>query len=148
MTRDELLIECFGTADFPAPLRTIEMLNEDTGAVLSHVDVYLRRVLVRFPSSPSSIGDGSTTIVVAGIAQVCTDPDYRGRGYEMALVRRAHAEMRERRAVKFAALFGLSDVYWAAGYFHPEGAENEHFLVCELGDEKWPAGSVTPQGQW
>lgn len=149
MTREELLEACFGRSDFPAPLRTVELRDEETGDVWSHVDVYLRRVLIRYPSSPAAVADGGTTLVVAGIAQVCTDPDKRGNGYALALVRRAHAEMKEHHAVKFAALYGLPEIYERLGYFHPEGASDPNFLVCKLDeDEQWPEGRVLPQGNW
>lgn len=148
MTREELLEECFGRSDFPTPLRIVQMKDENTGDVMSNVDVYLRRVLVKFPRSAAAIGEASTTLMVAGIAQVCTAPEHRGKGFARALVRRAHTEMKEHHPVKFAALFGLLDVYGSSGYFHPDGAEHPHFLVCRLTDEDWPAGRVIPQGTW
>lgn len=148
MTSEELLQACFGRSDFPPPMRTVEMVDEATGDVMSHVDVYLRRVLVRFPRSASPVAEAATTLTVAGIAQVCTDPDHRGKGFARALVRRAHTEMREHQPIKFAALYSdYLDLYSPLGYFHPEGAPDA-FLVCELADEKWPAGRVVPQGQW
>lgn len=149
MNRDELLIECFGRANFPAPHSIYEEVDLETGAVLSHVDVYLRRVLVRAPRGiPGTIQESATTLVVAGIAQVCTDPAHRGQGFARGLVKRAHEEMATHQPVRFAALFSdYLPLYEPLGYFHPDGAP-DGFLVCELGDERWPAGRVIPQGQW
>jgi GNAT superfamily N-acetyltransferase len=149
VNRDELLEECFGRSDFPAPLRVFEEVDLDTGAVLSHVDAYMRRVVVRQPRAiPGTIHEAATTLTVLGIAQVCTDPDHRGRGLARGLVRRAHEEMSARQSVKFAALYSdYLPLYEPLGYFHPEDAP-PGFLVCRLGEDEWPAGRVIPQGQW
>lgn len=148
MTREELLEACFGRSDFPPPRRTVELLDEATGAVMSHVDIYLRRVIVRRPPSPGPVSEGATTLSVAAIAQVCTDPAHRGKGYATALLRRAHSEMREHPTVQFAALFGLVEFYSRLGYSHPAGATHPHFLVCALQDERWPDGRVDTLGEW
>lgn len=143
MTRDELIASCFGRTDFPPAWQIVEMLDEATGDLQSHVEVYLRRVVVRTP------GLGGTTVTVAGIGNICTDPAYRRRGFAAALVRRAHVEIQEHQPIRFAALFSDRVDYFARlGYFHPAGASDPTFLVCELSDESWPPGRVDTRGTW
>jgi GNAT superfamily N-acetyltransferase len=135
VNRDELLELCFGRADFPPGALIFEMKNGDD--VLSHVDLYWRRIVV-----------GPTTITVAAIGQVCTDPDHRGLGYASALVRRAHAAAREHPigyACLFSAYFGL---YEKLGYRQPDPEGNPDFLICTLTGEPWPPGRIDTRGEW
>lgn len=149
MTREELLQECFSRSDFPQPVRSHQMRDELTGDVWANVDVYLRRVRIRHATRGAVVESAATTLTVLGIAQVCTDPAHRGKGFARAMVRAAHrAAGGESRPLKFAALFGLPEFYGPLGYFHPEGGEHPHFLVCKLADEEWPAGRVDTLGEW
>jgi GNAT superfamily N-acetyltransferase len=149
VTREELLVECFGRDDFPSPMQTVEMLDERTGDVLSHLDIYMRNVRIRLPRTPrESLEDSATTLKVPSIAQVCTAPEHRGKGYARALVRRAHVELLEHRPFHFVTLCGPLDFYAPLGYFHPAGATRDDFLVCSLRGERWPDGQVRLMGEW
>lgn len=148
MTREELLQECFGRSDFPPPLRTFSLQDETTGDVLSSVDVYRRIVRIRYPRGRGEVSDAASTMSVAALAQVCTDPAHRGKGYASAAIRLAHVELREHKPLLFAALVGDVGFYGRLGYFHPEGAADANFLVFKLGDDDWPAGRVTTVGAW
>lgn len=151
MTRDELLEACFGRSTFPPGVKVVEMLDERTGDVLSHIDVYLRQVRIRHPEDQIArgVGEAATTLTVVALAQVCTDPAHRRKGYASALVRGVHTWATDHKPVKFAALFsGVPEFYVRLGYFHPEGATRDDFLVRALTDEKWPAGRATPIGDW
>jgi GNAT superfamily N-acetyltransferase len=175
MNRDELLEACFGKSDFPEPNRIFEMT--DGADVLSHVDVYFRRVLVRLRTSAGpGISAASETITVAAIGQVCTDPDHRGRGLASALLASVHEWAASHETIRFAALFAGGEqrpFYERLGYSHPDGAEDAGFLVRPLerryevpdgpdaaygGDEPppvevvetpiWPDGRVDTRGTW
>jgi GNAT superfamily N-acetyltransferase len=149
VTREELLVVCFGRDDFPPPMRTVVMEDERTGGVLSCLDLYLRTVRIRLPRSPrESIQDAVTTLKVPAIANLCTAPEYRGRQYERALVSRAHAELGEHHPFLFVAVCGPVDFYGPLGYRHPAGADREDFLVRRLRDDPWPAGRVRLVGNW
>jgi len=152
MNRDELLELCFGRTDLPAGQRILEVTDAETNDVLSHLDLSYRRVIVRLrrPASGASIADASETLTVAAIANVATDPDHRALGHATGLIEWAHREAAEHGPVRFAALFaGTAErgFYERLGYRHPVGA-SENFLVCPLGDDQWPDGSVDTRGEW
>src|SRR5688500_141859 len=129
MTREELLLECFGETDFaPGDVILEVRAGED---VLSHVDVYWR-----------AVGVGSAEIPVAAIGQVCTDPAFRGLGFASALVAAAHRLAAER-GIAWAALFGGEELYGRLGYRAPPQPPNEDFLVCPLAPGiEWPPGPI------
>jgi GNAT superfamily N-acetyltransferase len=155
MNRDELLKSCFGDADLAPPKKWLVMTEPDENdPAIIHtravVGLDYRRVLVRDSRPPGpGVAVSTTTIPVAALLHVCTDPAYRGLGYASALVLSAHEEAGAHRSVPFAAVVAPEDCrsfFERHGYFHPDGAP-DGFLVCELGGRdpewaEWPAGTV------
>ena len=135
MTREELLEECFGRADWPPGDVVLQVrAGED---VLAHLDLYVR-----------SIGVGSREVPVAAIGQVATDPAYRGLGLASGLVRAAHRAALAR-GLEWAALFGVSSLYGRIGYRTPRDPPQPDFLVCPLVDGvEWPEGPIDTRGEW
>jgi predicted N-acetyltransferase YhbS len=136
VTREELLLECFGQADFAAGDVVLEVRSGDDD-VLSHVDVYWREV-----------GVGSVEIAVAAIGQVSTDPAFRRLGFASALVAAAH-RVAAGRGIAWAALFGDERLYAKLGYRAPPEPPHERFLVCPLAaSADWPPGPIDTRGEW
>jgi predicted N-acetyltransferase YhbS len=121
VTREDLLVECFGSDDFPPGDVVLQVRAGDD--VLAHLDVYWRPV-----------GVGSADVPVAAIGQVATDPAHRGHGLASSLVRTAHGIARGR-GLEWAALFGVSTLYGRLGYRRPAHAPRPDFLVCPLVDK-------------
>lgn len=135
MTREELLAECFGTADWPPGDVVLQVGACDD--VLAYLDLYVR-----------SIGVGSREMPIAAIGQVATDPAYRGLGLASALVRAAH-RVALARGLEWAALFGVSSLYARIGYRPPPDPPKPDLLVCPLVDGvEWPKGAIDTRGQW
>ena len=135
MTREQLLEECFGTADFPPGDIVLQVRSGED--VLAHVDVYWR-----------AVGVGAAEVDVAAIGQVATDPAHRGLGLASSLVRTAHRIAVER-GLEWAALFGVSTLYARIGYRHPPDPPQPDFLVCPLVDGvEWPLGPIDTRGEW
>jgi predicted N-acetyltransferase YhbS len=135
LTREELLLECFGEAGFAPGDVVLEVrAGED---VLSHVDIYWR-----------AVGVGSAEVPVAAIGQVCTDPAFRGLGFATSLVAASH-RLAAARGVAWAALFGVDPLYTRLGYRQPAEPPDEDFLVCPLAEGlEWPPGPVDTRGEW
>jgi predicted N-acetyltransferase YhbS len=135
MTREQLLIECFGRADWPIGDVVLQVGSGDD--VLAHLDVYWR-----------TVGVGGEEVEVAAIGQVCTDPAYRGLGLASSLVRTAHRVAADR-GLAWAALFGIDPLYTRIGYFQPAATPSPDFLVCPLREGmEWPAGPIDTRGEW
>jgi predicted N-acetyltransferase YhbS len=135
VTREQLLVECFGTADFVPGDVVLQVRSGDD--VLAHLDLYVR-----------SVGVGSTEVLVAAIGQVATDPAFRGLGLASGLVQAAHRIARER-GLEWAALFGVSTLYGRLGYWTPPDPPEPDFLVCPLVDgAEWPEGPIATRGEW
>jgi predicted N-acetyltransferase YhbS len=135
MNRDELLTECFRSADWPVGDVVLQVRSGDD--VLSHLDLYWR-----------SVGVGALDVPVAAIGQVATDPAYRGLQLASGLVRTAHRIAAER-GLEWAALFGVSSLYRRIGYRTPADPPTPDFLVCPLVEgAEWPPGRIDTRGQW
>lgn len=135
MTREQLLEECFGTADFQPGDVVLQVRSRED--VLAHLDLYVR-----------SVGVGSTEVLVAAIGQVATDPAFRGFGLASGLVRSAHRIALER-GLEWAALFGVSTLYGRIGYRTPPDPPRPDFLICPLIDgAEWPEGRIETRGEW
>jgi predicted N-acetyltransferase YhbS len=135
LTREELLVECFGSADFPPGDVVLQVSSGQD--VLAHLDLYWR-----------SVGAGGREVEVAAIGQVATDPAHRGLGLASALVRTAHG-IAAAHGLEWAALFGVSSLYRRIGYFMPPEAPKPEFLVCALVDgREWPSGAIDTRGEW
>lgn len=170
MNRDELLELCFNrpVEELPSPSKWFARLpdiGDDwtldpayQGHVLSLVGLGYRRILLRNSVAPGSgVISSATTITVAAIMCVCTDPDHRGQGYATELMNAVHTEAAAHALTSYAALFaGPENVpfYERFGYAHPERSP-EHFLVAPLTQDvesgepvPWPTGSVDTRGSW
>ena len=82
----------------------VRLLWREEGALLGHLAICLRDIRV----------DGVLR-TICGLAEVCTDPDARGRGIASRLVRAAIDEARAGPA-EFLTLFGDAALYAAAGF--------------------------------
>lgn len=136
MTRDELLAACFGRSDLKPGQKMFRM--EEGEAVISIVDLSYKRVVI-----------GQTTVTVATITNVCTDPDRRGKGYASALLRSAHNEVRAHPMVVWVAALAEDARFFARnGYRHVDPDGHPELLVFYVGGEPWPAGAIDLQGGW
>jgi predicted N-acetyltransferase YhbS len=135
VTREELLVVCFGKADSPPGDVVLQVRSGDD--VLAHLDLYVR-----------SVGVGSTEVLVGAIGQVATDPAFRGLGLASGLVQSAHVLARKR-GLEWAALFGVSTLYGRLGYRTPADPPEPDFLVCPLvHGVDWPEGPIDTRGEW
>jgi predicted N-acetyltransferase YhbS len=80
------------------------------------------RVMARMPGLAGhvavtfrAIRVGDQLVDVAGLAEVATDPDYRGKGIATALLQAAIAETKASQA-RHLLLFGTAGIYPAAGF--------------------------------
>lgn len=111
--------------------------------ITAHLAVQLRAVRL-----------GEDLITIAGIADVATDPDHRGKGHAATLLQAAIAAARQSPA-QHVLLFGTAQLYPAAGfrpirnpltYLDLTGARSgplhrdrpeEHLQVLDIGAELW-----------
>ena len=130
MNRSELLIACMGRDDFPPADAVYEVISGTN--VLSHVEAYTKQVFAGVP------------LWVWGIAQVCTDPDWRGLGLARALVRASHEDARAH-GYKWAMLFSdYTDFYAPLGY-----ERIQDVLVAPLADDPFPRNCTISYGaEW
>lgn len=103
-----LLAACFAT-DFGGrshfeQRHHLRLVWRETGDVVAHLAVLFRAVRL-----------GDDLLTVAGIADVATAPDWRGRGLAAALLAEAVAVARLSLA-QFVLLFGEARLYGAAGF--------------------------------
>ena len=148
-----LLSTCFTKAQdvvfrerryFVTPYPNRWIIRDDTGRLVAHLGGHER---------PAS--DGADSFRIAGICEVCTHPDHRGRGYVRQLVTAAHDWFRQS-GFPFSVLFGALGVYNSCGYvavdnilIEPDAlspAKLARGLVAILGDRQWPTGTVRIPG--
>jgi predicted N-acetyltransferase YhbS len=130
----DLALACFGE-DLDAPPGDLVYGVFADGIVVSHLDLYWKTIRI-----------DQEQVDVAAIGQVCTHPDYRGRGLANSLVDAAHDDARAR--VRFAALFGSPAFYGRLGYRETNLTKELGFLLCRLTDDPVaPTGEVDLGGQ-
>lgn len=88
----------------PYPHRWV--IKDSQGAFIAHVGVHEKHVAAE-----------GKTYRIAGIAEVCVHPGYRGRGYVRTMLRCIHAWLAQQ-GFDFAVLFGDQKVYSSSGYMH------------------------------
>lgn len=93
----------FGGRSFYWQRHHLRLVVRERG-IVGHMALTLRAV---------QLGDRLTT--VAGLAEVATDPDHRGKGIAAALLQAAIAEAKASPA-EFLLLFGEAKLYAAAGF--------------------------------
>jgi predicted N-acetyltransferase YhbS len=108
----ELLARCFttdfGGRSFFQQRHHLRIVTRHKGRIIGHMGLMLRAVRV----------NGVLTDV-AGLADVATDPDHRGKGIAAALLQEAIEQAKHSPAAHFL-LFGTAALYAAAG-FHKAG---------------------------
>ncbi len=125
---------CFGE-DLETPPGDLVYGVSTDGIVVSHLDVYWKTIRI-----------AGERAAVAAIGQVCTLPDYRGRGLATWLLEAAHEDARGR--CQFAALFGSSAFYSRLGYRETNLTKELGFLLRPLTDDlRLPIGEVELDGQ-
>ena len=82
----------------------VRLVVRDTADIIGHLAIGLRAVRM-----------GDRVMQAAGIADVATDPDHRGKGIASALLQAAIAEARASPAA-IVMLFGDERIYIAAGF--------------------------------
>ncbi|MFM7444758.1 MAG: GNAT family N-acetyltransferase [Tabrizicola sp.] len=102
-----LLARCFttdfgGRSFFQTRHSWRHVIREDR--IIAHLAVQLRAVRI-----------GEDLVTVAGIADVATDPDHRGKGHAAALLQAALGTARQSPA-RHVLLFGTAQLYPAAGF--------------------------------
>ena len=102
-----LLARCFSTdfggrSFFQTRHSWRHVVRQD--GITAHLAVQLRAVRL-----------GEDLITIAGIADVATDPDHRGKGHAATLLRAAIAAARQSPA-QHVLLFGTAHLYTAAGF--------------------------------
>lgn len=144
-----LLDQAFGT-DFGGrdyfvqpPMGRI-LARDDTGTIVGHLGLYLRRIKV-----------GPFDGLVLGIGDVAVSSSMRGRGLGQRIVADALIQGR-RRDLPFAILEGDSGIYPINGfrpvanplrYLDVAGgtvveAKNVDVMICTLGNQDWPEGAT------
>lgn len=73
------------------------------------------RIIAHLAIHEKQLGTPTDELLVAGVAEVCTDPAHRQQGLARQLLAAAHAWMPTRR-FDFAMLFGESRYYAGSGY--------------------------------
>lgn len=140
-----LLARCFDDFDGRSFFQTRHHWRHvirDQGQMVAHVAVQLRAVRL-----------AGRLVTIAGLAEVSTDPDHRGKGLASQLVQAAVAHARQSRA-EHVLLFGGAALYAAQG-FRPaanpmtavdmmgartgavQSARAEDLQVLDLGDTPW-----------
>ena len=123
-------------------------LVREPGRVIAHVAIH-----------DKTIGTQSGEFPIAGVSEVATHPDFRGKGLVRQLLAAAHGTLAAR-GVPFAVLFGNWKVYSSSGYFpvsnplrYLDSARNEWLvnpisgaMARQLGAAPWPAGEIDLRG--
>ena len=104
----QLLARCFatdfGARSFYQTRHHLRLVHRPEGAIIGHMALQWRAMRL-----------GDRLITVAGLAEVATDPDHRGRGIAAGLLQAAIAEAKASPA-DFFLLFGVARLYAAAGF--------------------------------
>ena len=103
-----LLARCFDT-DFGGrsyfqQRPHFRLIWREDGQIIGHMAVMMRAIRL-----------GGALVDVAGLADVATDPDHRGRGIAADLLQASIAQVRRTQADYFL-LFGTADLYGAHGF--------------------------------
>jgi predicted acetyltransferase len=130
----QVVLACFGEGVIALPGDLVYGVFAD-GIVVSHLDLYWKTIRI-----------AGQQVEVAAIGQVCTLPEYRGRGLATSLLEAAHEDAHGR--VPFAALFGSPEFYARLGYRETNLTDELGFLLRPLTDAPHrPIGKVELDGQ-
>ena len=103
-----LLARCFSTdfggRSFFQTRHHLRLVHRPRGAIIGHMALQWRAMRL-----------GDRLVTVAGLAEVATDPDHRGKGIAAGLLQAAIAEAKASPA-EFFLLFGVAELYGAAGF--------------------------------
>jgi predicted acetyltransferase len=149
----ELLTTCFRKPEdavfrerryFKEPYPHRWMIRDAQGRLVAHIGVHEKRALT-----------GNESLPIAGMAEVCTHPAVRGRGYVRGMLCRIHEWLEQAGPFAFAMLFGDPRVYGSSGYTSVAnlvyGGEREGWtataaMVRPLSARPWPDGVVRLPG--
>jgi predicted N-acetyltransferase YhbS len=147
----DLLARCFetdfGGRSFFTHHHHLRLIIRAEG-IIGHMALVLR-----------SIDLAGRRVTIAGLAEVATDPAYRGQGIAAALLQVAIEEAKASPA-EYLLLFGVAKVYAAAGlkavsnpltHFEVNGTRvvssgDDNLMVLPLRDAPWPDGPVYLRG--
>ena len=103
-----LLARCFptdfGGRSFFCQRHHLRLITRGSGAIIGHMALTLRAVQL-----------GDRLVTIAGLAEVATDPNHRGKGIAAALLQAAITESQASPA-EYLLLFGEAKLYAAAGF--------------------------------
>ncbi len=110
-----------------------------------------RRVIVRDsqPVGPD-VASSATTVTVTALMHLYCVEEHRDEGHEQDLILSAMEEAATHRLVPYVAVFATDEtaMLWSgAGFWHPPQSP-PGFVVYELSDEPWPAGTVDTLTRW
>lgn len=94
----------FGGRSYFFQRHHLRLVTREGGVIVGHMALALRAVQL-----------GDRLVTVAGLAEVATDPDHRGKGMAAALLQVAIVEAKAGPA-EFLLLFGGAKLYAAAGF--------------------------------
>ncbi|MEO7382885.1 MAG: GNAT family N-acetyltransferase, partial [Paracoccaceae bacterium] len=137
----------FGGRSFFYHRQHLRLVAYDGAALVGHMALTLRAVQL-----------GDRLVTVAGLADVATDPDHRGRGIAGLLLQRAIAESIASPA-EYLLLFGEAGLYAAADFVNvsnkmahvvAEGTTvsrvisggDDSLMVLALRDQPWPSAAL------
>lgn len=98
-------------------------------------------------------------ISIAGVAEICVDPAYRGKGLARKLLSEIHSWAKSQ-GYSFTFLYGKTEIYRSSGYIqcnnqlkyinHMENIEEIKQIdtahYCPLKNESWPESLINTQG--
>ncbi|MEO8241341.1 MAG: GNAT family N-acetyltransferase [bacterium] len=147
----DLLARCFDTdfggRSFFIQHHHLRLVLREEGQIVGHIAMVLRAVQL-----------GDSLVTIAGLAEVATDPDHRGKGIAADLLQAAIVEARSSPA-EFLLLFGQAKLYAAAGFRRVGNrmaqiittgsragrvirGDNDHLMILPLGDRPWPDAAL------
>ena len=122
---------------FKEPYRHRWLIRGENGEMVAHVGVHEKRIEAE-----------GVVYRIAGLAEVCVHPSFRGRGCVRAMMTCVHSWICEAR-VPFSVLFGDPGVYGPSGYVkvdnlkHGGGEEGwtltSNAMVREMTQVPWPS---------
>jgi predicted acetyltransferase len=121
----------------PYPHRWV--IRDESDAIVAHIGVHEKQVEAE-----------GRTYCIGGIAEVCVQPIYRGKGYVRMMLKSIHAWL-SKHGFAFAILFGDTHVYRSSGYVQitnlflggsQRGRKQMKGMIRDLSGTPWPRGDM------